>query len=115
MARSDRRKGSGNRGSRRDSGDASPMRDYKSRDFRGSGKRGNRRGSGDRDSRMHQVVCDECGQSCEVPFQPTQGKPIFCSDCFREKDKGSSGRGSSKELEEINHKLDKIMRALEIN
>ena len=31
---------------------------------------------------MHQAVCDNCGKSCEVPFRPTSGKPIFCSSCF---------------------------------
>ena len=31
---------------------------------------------------MHQTTCDSCGKSCEVPFKPTSGKPIFCSNCF---------------------------------
>ena len=31
---------------------------------------------------MHQTTCDSCGKGCEVPFKPTSGKPIFCSNCF---------------------------------
>lgn len=45
-----------------------------------------RRGFRDRGSRgtaqMHQAVCDNCRRECEVPFRPTSGKPIFCSNCF---------------------------------
>lgn len=36
---------------------------------------------------MHQAVCDQCGKSCEVPFRPTDGKPIYCNLCFGEKKK----------------------------
>lgn len=34
---------------------------------------------------MHKATCDECKQECEVPFKPTQGKPVFCRDCFKKK------------------------------
>jgi len=34
---------------------------------------------------MHKAVCSECGQECEVPFKPTEGKPIFCRECFAKK------------------------------
>lgn len=39
---------------------------------------------------MHQAVCAECGNSCEVPFRPSGDKPVFCSNCFKGK-KGDSG------------------------
>ena len=32
---------------------------------------------------MHKAVCSECGKECEVPFKPTEGKPVKCQDCFR--------------------------------
>lgn len=38
---------------------------------------------------MYQAVCDNCGKECQVPFRPTQGKPVFCSDCFRNQKEGS--------------------------
>jgi len=30
-------------------------------------------------------VCSQCGKETTVPFRPTQGRPIFCRDCFRER------------------------------
>lgn len=35
------------------------------------------------DREMHKAVCSDCGQECEVPFKPTEGKPVRCQDCFR--------------------------------
>ncbi|MEK6855268.1 MAG: CxxC-x17-CxxC domain-containing protein [Nanoarchaeota archaeon] len=34
---------------------------------------------------MHKAVCSECQKECEVPFKPTEGKPVYCRDCFRNK------------------------------
>ena len=31
---------------------------------------------------MHDAVCSECKQQCQVPFKPTEGKPVYCRDCF---------------------------------
>ncbi len=28
------------------------------------------------------ATCAECGKEAKVPFQPTEGKPVYCSDCF---------------------------------
>ncbi len=44
--------------------------------------------SGGRDSfrserTMHPATCDACGQETQVPFVPTSGKPVYCSECFR--------------------------------
>ena len=32
---------------------------------------------------MHKATCAECGKECEVPFKPTQGRDVFCQDCFK--------------------------------
>jgi CxxC-x17-CxxC domain-containing protein len=32
--------------------------------------------------KMHKAVCDECKKECEVPFEPTEGKPVLCQECF---------------------------------
>ena len=29
---------------------------------------------------MHKTVCSDCGQECEVPFKPTEGRPVYCRD-----------------------------------
>jgi CxxC-x17-CxxC domain-containing protein len=31
---------------------------------------------------MHQVVCASCGKQTQVPFEPRQGRPVYCSDCY---------------------------------
>jgi CxxC-x17-CxxC domain-containing protein len=32
---------------------------------------------------MFTAICSNCGRDAEVPFRPTSGKPVYCSDCFR--------------------------------
>lgn len=32
---------------------------------------------------MHTVTCSECKKECEVPFKPTEGKPVYCKECFQ--------------------------------
>ena len=34
---------------------------------------------------MFGAVCAECGKECQVPFKPTEGKPVYCSECFAAK------------------------------
>ena len=31
---------------------------------------------------MHKAVCSDCKQDCEVPFKPTEGKPVYCKECY---------------------------------
>ena len=31
---------------------------------------------------LFQVVCAECGQEAEVPFEPRGDRPVYCRDCF---------------------------------
>lgn len=33
--------------------------------------------------KMYKATCTDCGAECEVPFEPTEGKPVRCQDCFR--------------------------------
>lgn len=87
----------------------------------GSSDRANKnsfsRPSFDRGSRkMFEAVCGKCGGECQVPFQPTPGKPVFCNNCF-EKGGSTGGRNTEhykEQFEVINLKLEKIMKALNI-
>ncbi len=46
------------------------------------------------DREMHKATCSDCGAECEVPFKPTEGKPVRCQDCFRKnRPQRSSGGG----------------------
>ena len=51
---------------------------------RSFGGRSNFRGNRnfDRPREFHKTTCSECKQECEVPFKPTEGRPVFCKDCF---------------------------------
>ena len=41
-------------------------------------------GGDDRGPReMFTATCSSCGKEASVPFRPTSGKPVYCSDCFR--------------------------------
>lgn len=117
--------------------------------FRGGNRGGGRsnfggnRGGGDRrEVSMHKAICDKCHKSCEVPFKPSNDKPIYCNDCFGDKrgneaprrdfknrDSGrdfgnkqnfskssfekSSGDDIKKQLAEINSKLGQLAFAIE--
>jgi CxxC-x17-CxxC domain-containing protein len=40
-------------------------------------------GGGSRGPReMFTATCSSCGKEASVPFRPTSGKPVYCSDCF---------------------------------
>ena len=75
------REGSRRRG--RDSGSNRSGRDSGSNRFGGGFRnefRSNQFNSAPRE--MHKAVCAECGSECEVPFKPTEGKPVYCRSCF---------------------------------
>ncbi len=34
---------------------------------------------------MHKTKCSNCGNECEVPFKPIEGREVFCKDCYMKK------------------------------
>ena len=42
------------------------------------------------------AVCADCGKDCEVPFKPTEGRPVKCNDCFRKGRPQQSSYGNNK-------------------
>ena len=52
-----------------------PCRDARRANFGGS------RGPGGERQRF-EITCDQCGKSDSVPFKPSTGRPVLCSDCF---------------------------------
>jgi CxxC-x17-CxxC domain-containing protein len=113
----------------RGGGDRGPRRDFGRRDF-GRSSFGGRGGGGGRE--MHKAVCSNCGKNCEVPFEPTGGKPVYCSECFEQKGGGGESRRfedrggrrpefgrrdeprpqNNDQFDSINRKLDKILGML---
>jgi CxxC-x17-CxxC domain-containing protein len=63
------------------------MRNFE--DNRGGQNRGFNSGGGFRNNfgprEMHKAVCSECKKECEVPFKPTEGKPVYCKECYAKK------------------------------
>jgi CxxC-x17-CxxC domain-containing protein len=31
---------------------------------------------------MFAVTCSECGKDTKVPFEPREGRPVYCSECY---------------------------------
>ena len=52
----------------------------------GGGSRGGPR-------QMYSATCSNCGQEAQVPFQPSNGKPVYCSECFQQRGAGRGGYG----------------------
>jgi len=48
-------------------------------------------GYGSYSREMHQVTCAQCGKQTQVPFEPRDGRPVYCSDCFK-RQPASAGR-----------------------
>jgi CxxC-x17-CxxC domain-containing protein len=56
--------------SNKNSKDDQPLRSYRnSRD--------------ERKPEMHTVTCGDCGDECQIPFEPKFNRPVYCSDCFQ--------------------------------
>ncbi|MFH1744590.1 MAG: CxxC-x17-CxxC domain-containing protein [bacterium] len=69
------------------------MGNFKRRDSFGGKKRfGDDRGERSERPSMHQAICADCGDKCEVPFRPSGDKPVFCSNCFGKKESSGGGR-----------------------
>jgi CxxC-x17-CxxC domain-containing protein len=45
-------------------------------------ERGGSTGGGMKSRQMYPATCAECGKDTEVPFEPREGRPVYCSDCF---------------------------------
>ncbi|HPV70904.1 MAG TPA: hypothetical protein PKY08_03380 [Candidatus Magasanikbacteria bacterium] len=112
------------------------------RGFGGGRKFGGSAPFGGRQS-MFQAVCGKCQKECEVPFKPTDDRPVLCNECFREQGQGRGERSdrprqdfgrsnfgeeqkqriaSSQNIEQfrgqfevLNVKLDKILKMLAPN
>ena len=49
-------------------------------------------GSGASRERVETVTtCSACGKETTVPFRPTQGRPVFCKECFQSRKFAGAG------------------------
>ena len=42
---------------------------------------------------MFPAVCASCGKQTQVPFQPRDDRPVYCSDCYTRQRGSSTGGG----------------------
>ncbi len=86
---------------------------------------------------LHRATCSTCGQNCEVPFRPSEDRPVFCKNCFDKNDSSSKGGrfdkrdtpsrpfsapahqapdpridNLQKQVENLSYKLDKVLKLL---
>jgi len=61
----------------RNSRDARPSQDKYSRN--------------ERKPEMFNVICSDCGDKCQIPFEPKFNRPIYCSKCFQKNKPRDSG------------------------
>ena len=48
-------------------------------------KRSARMGSQPRERVETSTTCSQCGKETTVPFKPTQGRPVYCKECFQQR------------------------------
>ena len=76
------------------------------------------------DRQMFNAVCSNCGNDCQIPFQPRDGRPVFCSRCFEKNDTRNESRDEPQrnaapqqsykaDFAALNAKLDTILSLLQ--
>ncbi len=34
---------------------------------------------------MHKAICADCKQETEVPFKPSEDRPVYCRECYQQR------------------------------
>jgi CxxC-x17-CxxC domain-containing protein len=37
--------------------------------------------------KKYKAICSKCKAKIELPFKPTQGRPVYCKKCYRSKNR----------------------------
>ena len=48
-------------------------------------RRAPRSGAGSSSRTITNTVCSQCGKPTTVPFKLTQGRPVYCTECYRQR------------------------------
>ncbi len=59
-----------------------PKRCPSCREARKSERSGSRGNSYGLPRQFFPAVCADCGKNTEVPFEPRNGRPVYCSECY---------------------------------
>ncbi|MCH3972006.1 MAG: zinc-ribbon domain containing protein [Oscillospiraceae bacterium] len=52
------------------------------KECRAKRKQGGQRRTERPERKMYSAVCASCGKETKVPFQPQEGRPVYCAECF---------------------------------
>ena len=44
-----------------------------------------------KDRTLYEAICADCHKICEVPFKPSEVRPVYCKECFAKRRSGGSG------------------------
>ena len=61
----------------------------------------------DSDREMHKATCAKCGQECEVPFEPREGRDVYCNECFRQNRKPRKSFGRNRDFKRRDREMHK--------
>jgi len=71
------------------------------------------------------AVCSKCGKACQVPFRPSNTRPVYCKDCFgaprealaSKKNAPATGGKSiadlTRQIAAMNIKIDTVLKLLQ--
>lgn len=54
-------------------------------DNRRGGGHGGGHASGQQRRELFNAICAECGVETQVPFKPSNNRPVYCRDCFTQR------------------------------
>lgn len=43
-----------------------------------------------RDRTLYEAICADCHKVCEVPFRPSEDRPVYCKECFAKRKSGNN-------------------------
>ncbi|MBI2405965.1 MAG: type IV secretion system DNA-binding domain-containing protein [Candidatus Harrisonbacteria bacterium] len=61
---------------------------------------------------MYPAKCSNCGKDTRVPFKPTPGKPVYCSECFEKIQKGELAAPDRPASRETGRRVQETMEGL---
>jgi CxxC-x17-CxxC domain-containing protein len=41
-----------------------------------------------------EVTCDDCGKETTVPFEPSEGRPVYCQSCYEKRQRSGGGNNT---------------------
>ena len=55
----------------------------------------------DSERELYTAVCDKCGKEAKLRFKPTEGRPVYCSECFAKKQAAAAADTVADAAEEV--------------